>query len=532
MFWEHMVRRVLLLGAAVLTAAGASPVRAADRSAVLRRLDRLQRKIEEQAKEIETLHRALDGGSDTTISADPPSPNPVESRLTQQDQKIDDLVARFTAERDQDRLSAQSRAKPGIANGRPQIASADGRFSAALRVTLQYDTGHYMQSARARMLPATNGPDLSDGSNFRRAQIGLQGALFGDWSYSFKMDFGSGGSTGTESPGRIQEAYVEYDGLAPFLFRIGAHAAAVGLESNGSSSDQLLLERASPAELARGMASGTRSAVELVYAGERLFGSLAYTGDKPGALGAFDEQQAIVARVSYSPINTAERHWVISAGGSDIFRPARNGPHSDAERPLRLSSLAELVLDDNSTKFVDTGEIADATEASNWGVESGASFGPFLAQGGYFGYGVDRRGAGRHGFDGWYGEASWVLTGEGRGWSEERAAFVGPRPRNALSDGGGIGAFEVAARYSALDLNDQAGTMGDSLPVGSLRGGQQRIVTLGLNWYPNTALKFTLQAQNVEASRIGTNIVATPALLNTDLGQNFNTIALRSQIAF
>ena len=31
-----------------------------------------------------------------------------------------------------------------------------------------------------------------------------------------------------------------------------------------------------------------------------------------------------------------------------------------------------------------------------------------------------------------------------------------------------------------------------------MRGGEQRIATLGLNWYPNQVLKFMLQAQNVQ----------------------------------
>jgi len=66
------------------------------------------------------------------------------------------------------------------------------------------------------------------------------------------------------------------------------------------------------------------------------------------------------------------------------------------------------------------------------------------------------------------------------------------------------------------------------LPAGGVRGGEQRIGTIGLNWYPNPVLKFTLQAQNVQASRIGT--LGTTA--NANIGQNVDTITLRSQLAF
>src|SRR6185312_9451303 len=158
--------------------------------------------------------------------------------------------------------------------------------------------GYYMQSQRARLLPL--GPDLSSGGNFRRAQLGVQGTLFNDWSYAFRADFGSGGSNGSESPGHVQQAYIQYDGLAPFALRIGAHAASTGMDDTHSSADQLLLERSAPADLGRSMASGARYAAELVYLGERLFGSLALTGDKVQGTGAFDEQQALAARLAYS----------------------------------------------------------------------------------------------------------------------------------------------------------------------------------------------------------------------------------------
>ena len=52
-----------------------------------------------------------------------------------------------------------------------------------------------------------------------------------------------------------------------------------------------------------------------------------------------------------------------------------------------------------------------------------------------------------------------------------------PKTTFGWKEGSGLGAWEVAARYSSLDLND-----------GGVRGGVQNAVTLGLNWdlYPNT----------------------------------------------
>jgi len=544
------MKRILLLGAAATILAAAAPSAfAADNDAVMKRLDQMQKMIEAQQKQIEAQKKEI-GGLNRALGrkgAREPAPEPVaapapvpaapppvvETRLRQQDQKIDDIVAKFAAEQDQRRIAMREQPQASVNNGRLQIASADGRFSAALRLTAQYDLGYYMQGARARTLPL--GADLSSGGNFRRAQIGLQGKLFGDWSYYVNVDYGSGGSTGTETPGHIQQAYLEYDGLGPLIFRIGAHPPSTGLDDSYSSSDQLFMERSAPGDLARNMAGGDgRDSVEMVYQGDRLYGSLAYTGDKAQATGAFDEQQAIVARVAYSPIVTSDLRWVVSAAGTDVFKPKDGGSAANATRAFALSNPPEVNLDDNSTKFVSVSD-ANVTDAWNWNLESAVTYQNFLAQAGYFKYGIDQRGVTANrgqGFNGWYAEGSWVLTGERRGWSAANAAFTNPKPRVNFTSDGGSGAFELAARYSTLDLNDNAGVVGSALPPGGVRGGEQRISTLGLNWYPNQVLKFTLQLQNTQVSRIGTNTVAVPSVANANIGQNFQTVAFRSQIAF
>ena len=317
---------------------------------------------------------------------------------------------------------------------------------------------------------------------------------------------------------------------------MGAHPPSTGLDDSYSASDQLLMERSAPGDLTRNMAGGDgRDSVEVVYQGDNLYGSFAYTGDKVQETTLLnDEQQAVVARVTYSPVVNADMRWVVSLAGTDVFRPGDSTSALNSARPFSLSTPPEVNVDDNSTKLVSVSG-ANVTDAWAWNLESALTYDNFLAQGGYFKYGVDQRGVTTlrgQGFSGWYVEGSWVLSGESRGWSAANAAFTNPRPRvNFSPDGGGWGAFELAARYSTLDLNDNAGIIGGALPAGGVRGGEQRIGTVGLNWYPNSVLKFTLQAQNVQLSKIGTTAVA-PITANANLGQNFNTIAFRSQLAF
>jgi phosphate-selective porin OprO/OprP len=75
--------------------------------------------------------------------------------------------------------------------------------------------------------------------------------------------------------------------------------------------------------------------------------------------------------------------------------------------------------------------------------------------------------------------------------------------------------------------------LGSPVPSGGGRGGEQQILSIGLNWFPVPALKFELQFQNVHIERIGT----IPAgfghgtLNNASVGQVFDTVALRSQLS-
>jgi phosphate-selective porin OprO and OprP len=539
-----MKLRSILLGGAALIAATAPAL--ADDAAILKRLDALQRTMELQQRQIEaqrTEIAALKGvlkkkGAKApveTAEAAAPSPTPIEAKVADQQVAIDALVGKFAAMEDATRVEKAEAPVLSLAGGRPTITSPDGRFSVAIRAIAQYDLAYYSQSAAAQQLAAANGPDLSSGVNFRRVQLGLQGKLFGDWSYLFNYDFAGAG--GTETPGHIQAVYVEYDGLAPLAFRIGAFPPSAGLEDNTGSPDTIFLERNSPSDVARNIAGGDgRDAISVIYASERVYGALSYTGNKIQDSGSFDEQQAVMGRLSGLVYSTSDWKAVLSANGTYVFKIADTTAAPTTITTISLSDPPELTVDNTGTKFVNTGSI-NARSVSEWGIESAVQWRNLYGQAGYFGYGIDPRAAGAPdlGFNGWYAQATYVLTGESRNYSSSSGAFANPKPRVPFSlDGWGPGAWEIAARYSDLNLNDNAGLLGHALPVGGIRGGDQRVFTAAINWYPNSALKFELQYQNGDIDRIGT----IPAgfghgtLSNARVGQHFDTFAFRSQISF
>jgi phosphate-selective porin OprO/OprP len=60
------------------------------------------------------------------------------------------------------------------------------------------------------------------------------------------------------------------------------------------------------------------------------------------------------------------------------------------------------------------------------------------------------------GFNGGYVEGGWVMTGEPIPYNVDRPAWSRPKVYHPFSlEDGGIGAWEIAARYSTVDLNSK-----------------------------------------------------------------------------
>ena len=101
-------------------------------------------------------------------------------------------------------------------------------------------------------------------------------------------------------------------------------------------------------------------------------------------------------------------------------------------------------------------------------------------------------------FSGYYVYATWYLTGESRaqayrtypGTFNFPGTFDQIKILNPVS-AGGTGAWEVLARLSEINLN--SGGYLVLQPVGvpsNIQGGGETNFTVGLNWYPDTGIRF------------------------------------------
>ena len=398
--------------------------------------------------------------------------------------------------------------KSAIDNGRFTFTPTDGRFSVAFRSLIQFDYGYFAQGHNPAAV------DLNSGSNFRRAQFGVAGTAWHDWSYNFIYDFGG---TGVEKNGYIYYAYLQYDGLGPFHIRGGAIAPFNGIEDATGSGDLFFLERASAVDVARNIGGAPgREGIDLFLQGDTYLVSAAYTTKKTTDAATFDSQQAVVGRASWLIFSQPDFKWLLDANGSYIFKVADTAANVATANVASFSNGPEVGID--ATKTVTTGNI-DAVKVGEYGFETAAEYAGFFAQGGWYQYNIERRTAlPNPSFSGAYGFVTYSLTGEIHAYDPTTASFRSLRPAHALGDGG-WGAWELAARYSNLDL-DFLPTR--TLATGGVPGGKQDVWTFGVNWYPTNGLKFQLNYSNIHVDHAN-----APA---TDISAN--AIAIRSQVQF
>ena len=195
---------------------------------------------------------------------------------------------------------------------------------------------------------------------------------------------------------------------------------------------------------------------------------------------------------------------------------------SAQSQTLTLNDRPELRID--PTTLVSTGALADVSAAQVYSAEAAGTYGPLFFQGEYFWFNIDRNEFAplpSLKFQGGYGEVAYTLTGETRRYNAGSASYAGILPANPFSlSGGGWGAWEIAARFSTIDLNDQLAT------ANGVAGGRQTIYTLALNWYANRNVRLMFDYLH---GTLGKQISPTNF---GDAGASFDAFAMRTQVAF
>ena len=158
--------------------------------------------------------------------------------------------------------------------------------------------------------------------------------------------------------------------------------------------------------------------------------------------------------------------------------------------------------------MIDTGNILNADRNRTYGLEGLWVGGPFKVQSEYMRTTTTRVGnsAGPDfSGDSWYVSGVWNLTGES--WD-----YKGGTPNTPLPNDPAAGMWQVGIRYDDASLND-----------GSIKGGDEHNVTIGVNYYWRSNFKIMANYVAVNSSKFN------PAL-GGDLSDDPNIFETRLQL--
>jgi phosphate-selective porin OprO/OprP len=463
-------------------------------------------------------------------------------------------LARLRGDVNDAKLAKQDAPKLSMTLGRPTITSADERNSLSLRAVVQLDAAKYAQAGdkplaqdfRRGSVGGTGNRetsaarDLSDGAYFRRARFGAEGFFMRDFNYKFVTEFGG---AGTEGPARINDAWINYAGFAPVTIQAGAFAPPANMDDGTTPEDLPFLERSTPSELSRALGGADgRIGLGVRGVGQRWMSAVTLTTRAVNDAEVFDSALNVVSRVGVLALTSPDYNLHVGANGTWAFSPADQGSSATPPRyPVRLRDRPEVRVD--STRLIDAGAI-DADSASAVGAELAGNWRNFYLQGEKFWFAIDRRptsAAANPRFGGWYVQGSWVLTGESRRYNMTTASYQPPRPYSPVAWPYGYGAWELAARFSHVNLDFREGSAGTPASTDAVRGGEQNVWTVGVNWYLNSNVRVAFNWLHIDVDRLNpagpgnlTPFGAAPATppVGVEIGQELDVFAARAQFAF
>jgi len=401
--------------------------------------------------------------------------------------------------------------------GGPRIKTDDGNFEIGLNGRGHFDVHALYPDQANPDYPALGSQLLHgndrDGFNWRRTYATITGRIYGV-NFKFEDDFAINATTGF--PHSLREAWVAAK-LGTGQLTIGQFKPYRGLEEITSSNEITLMERPSTSSTG-------------IYSGRQFLTGIGYRGMVKDNLGFGIH----VMSLSHFGLPFAG----ISYGGRAVWLPIDKTGHilhlglSASRDTASKDSLSAGVADVYGGRRGITQSLGIAgtslgapshNSQSTFAAETAYSFGPLTLQGEYAVTRLDNthqtagnnRDSTIHAF---YVQASWFVTGETAVYKKDRGAFGKPQPNDRW------GALEFAGRYDLAENSNQ------SLTANPCRTGtskcQIQIVTLGVNWYPHTNIRFMLNYYLTDAE-FGNTGLDTPT--RTD---HFSVLSFRTQVSF
>jgi phosphate-selective porin OprO/OprP len=520
-----------ILGLAILPGMMAAqegvPPPTADMKTVLDRLDRLEQENRQLREDLEEQKKL------TRQAANPPATD---------EESVHHLVKDYLDERDQQRRQEEARQKQEAESQGYEVGSdvsmksawRDGMLSETSQKDFRAHFGGRIQADAGWFAPDQDlqeaFPDRwQDGADFRRLRFRADGTAYEVIDFVLEMEFSQGINGLTTHPFPT-DAFLDFKYL-PWIgnLAVGHYKEPFSLEDYGTPDSYGVFMERSGADSAFTPDRNLGIMMHDSYWDERVIvatGVFRSNSDarSGNAFDYGDGEYASTSRLAFVPWYESDGRCWLLVGGAYSHRSLNpndaGSPGLPANaNPSRGRFAVRAPLRINSPTFLDVGGlVADSVDLYN--LQAALNLGPFLLQGEYYWAQVNDAQRGllavgeprytNPGFDGFYVQASYFLTGEyhplDRKWG--RLARVRPNEQWFLVRRGepgkyegfahGRGAWEIAARYGYVNLNSPVlgefpGVPGvpDSGVARVATAGNEQDVTLSLSVYlnPNTRIQ-------------------------------------------
>lgn len=353
-----------------------------------------------------------------------------------------------------------------------RFESQDGDFKLKIGGRIYNDWGWMRQDSKVgrhitdpTTSPVTRIGDLLDGTEFRSARMYMSGSIYDEIDYKVQFDF-------APSSTEFKDVYLGFRHFPGGYLKVGHFKEPFGLEELTSSRFITFMERS----LANAFVPGrnTGFAISSPALDNRMTWAAGVFRESSSVAPDHGKQQSeggynITGRITALPWYEDDGAKLLHVGVAYSLRDPKNTE--------RFKSRPEAHL---APYFVDTTAVA-ANRTSLLGLEGALVNGPFSVQGEYMVAEIDQSdNSSGATLDGFYVQGSYFLTGEHRNYSTAKGAFGRVKPKENFRFGEkGLGAWEIATRYSQIDLSDSG-----------INGGKLKDITIGLNWHlnPNTRI--------------------------------------------
>lgn len=343
------------------------------------------------------------------------------------------------------------------------LETADGNFKLNIGARAQLDWN--VSQSGDGIQQAFGLDDVETGVGFRRARLSLAGTVYRFIDYKFEYDF-------AEGEAQFKDVYIGMKGVPGVQYvRVGHFKEPFSVEEMTSDDFVTFQERGLPNAFAPSRNTGAM--VMPVFLDKRLtYAAGGFRETDNFGYGFGDAQYNVTTRLTGLPWYEDGGRALLHLGFSYTHKFRHDDPITFAQRPESRLFPVQLV---NTGPIVTDGiDIIDP--------EIALVVGPWSVQAEYMRAFVAQVDDPDPQLDGLYVYGSYFLTGEHRRYRREAGAFEKPQPaRDFALDGSGWGAWELAARYSRLDLGSR-----------NVQGGTEDDVSAEINWYLNPNARINL----------------------------------------